>query len=427
MTIREWIPWLFLAASVWGSLWTLAALLRGRRLRALIIPYFFASWLTSELAVHHIVWQGVATVAFIAFGALEHWAGWLGFLITLLSWAGLAEAHRRAHPVGDVLEQALREALGPDYRKVINEPERSPRDEVSWRAILNPFRFRHPDVEVLRNIPYGDAGHRHTLDIYRPRAGGQRLPTLLQIHGGGWVIGRKDQQALPLMYHLASRGWVCVAANYRLSPRATFPDHLIDCKRALAWIRRHGAEYGADPDFVVVTGGSAGGHLSSLVALTANEKDLQPGFEDVDTSVAACVPFYGVYDFLDRYGFRGPDAMTPFLERMVMKCSPEADRERWEKASPISRVHPGAPPFFVIHGAKDTLAYVEEARLFVQRLREVSRNPVAYAELPYTEHAFDIFYSFRCLYAVHAVRRFAEWVRVTRARARSQEETRAAS
>ena len=79
----------------------------------------------------------------------------------------------------------------------------------------------------------------------------------------------KHEQALPLMNHLAARGWVCVAANYRLSPRATFPDHLIDLKRALAWIREHIAEFGGDPGFVAATGGSAGGHLSSLLSLTA--------------------------------------------------------------------------------------------------------------------------------------------------------------
>src|SRR5438093_55527 len=112
-----------------------------------------------------------------------------------------------------------------------------------------------------------------------------------------WILGSKNEQGIPLMRHLASRGWVCVSANYRLSPRATFPDHLIDCKRAVQWIREHGAGYGANPDFLVVTGGSAGGHLAALVALTANDPEYQPGFESADTSVSGCVAFYGVHDF----------------------------------------------------------------------------------------------------------------------------------
>ena len=128
---------------------------------------------------------------------------------------------------------------------------------------------------------------------------------MFQIHGGAWVIGDKSQQALPLMLHLAADGWVCVTTNYRLSPTCHRPDHLVDCKRALAWIREHIAEYGGDPDFVVVTGGSAGGHLAALVALTANDPQFQPGFEAADTSVIGCVPFYGVYDFVDVFAQPG--------------------------------------------------------------------------------------------------------------------------
>lgn len=412
------ISWLFLAVSVWGALWTCAALFRGKGLKHLVVPYFFASWLTSELALHHVAWQAAATLVFVALGALGHWAGLLGLLITLASWAGLWEAHRRSKLIAAVFESALKEGLGADYREKLASYD--PRDEVvTFASVLHPFRFKHPEVECLRNIAYGEAGRRNYLDIYRHRSRPQRCPVLLQIHGGAWILGSKDQQGLPLMTHLASKGWLCVAINYRLSPRATFPEHLIDCKRALAWIREHGVEYGADPDFVVVTGGSAGGHLASLVGLTANDPELQPGFEQVDTSVAAAVPFYGVYDFLDRHGERAGASMAPFLERYVMKCSPDAERERWERASPMARVHAGVPPFFIIHGEKDTLAYVEDARHFVRLLRGVSREPVVYAELPHTEHAFEIFHSLRCRYAVLAVTRFVEWVRATRGRKES--------
>ena len=161
---------------------------------------------------------------------------------------------------------------------------------------------------------------------------------LLQIHGGAWMIGNKDQQGLPLMYHLAARGWVCVSANYRLSPRATFPDHLVDLKRALAWIRENADEYGMDPDFVVVTGGSAGGHLASLVALTPNDPEYQPGFEAADTTVQACVPFYGVYDFTDRRGIWKRSLLRPMLEHRILKKRFRDDPEAFEKASPMSRV-----------------------------------------------------------------------------------------
>ena len=402
-------PGLFLAASAIGLACTASALFRARSLAALQVPYFFTAWMTGELALHHVAWQAVATVAFVACGALGAWQGWLGLGLTIASWAGLVVLHGRSVHSAEVFARALRDGLAhdPDAASHLHE---LPRD-IPFRSIARPFRMRRAGVEVVRDVAYGPAGHRNHLDVYRPRARAGLCPTLLQIHGDGWTIGRKDQQALPLMNRLASEGWVCIAANYRLSPRATFPDHLVDVKRALAWIRTEGARFGADPDFVVVTGGSAGGHLAALLALTANDARFQPGFESVDTSVAACVPFYGVYDFLDRNGTRGSASMVPFLERVVMKCSPQADRARWDDASPIAQVHAGAPPFFVIHGTHDALAYVEEARHFVEALRGVSANPVLYAELPGAQHAFDTFHSRRSAHAVDAVACFLGYLR----------------
>jgi acetyl esterase/lipase len=263
---------------------------------------------------------------------------------------------------------------------------------------------------VHRDIAYGEHGKRNHLDIYQPetpREGG--FPVLLQVHGGGWMVGAKHQQGLPLMYHLAARGWLCVACNYRLSPKASFPDHIIDVKRCLAWVRQHAAEYGGNADFVAITGGSAGGHLSSLAALTPDFRDWQPGFEDVDTSVQAAVPFYGVYDFLDRDRLRGNMSMEEMLARYVMK-SPSADnRESWERASPLSHVRQDAPPMFVVHGTHDSLVWVEEARNFSNRLRGVSDQVVAYAELPAAQHAFEVFHSVRTEFTIDAVAAFLEW------------------
>lgn len=237
---------------------------------------------------------------------------------------------------------------------------------------------------------------------------------LLQIHGGAWMLGNKHEQALPLVYHLAARGWVVVTPNYRLSPRARFPDHLVDCKRALAWVRRNIAAYGGDPNFVAVTGGSAGGHLTALIALTANDAHLQPGFEAVDTTVAAAVPFYGVYDFTDRHGLNGSGAaMVRWLEKSVMPCSPQQDAGLWDLASPIAQVRRDAPPFFILHGTHDSLASVEEARHFAGQLRAISAQPVVYAELRGAQHAWDIFRTVRAMESVRAVARFLEWARAT--------------
>ena len=181
----------------------------------------------------------------------------------------------------------------------------------------------------------------------------------------------------------------------------------MDLKRALAFIREHAAEYGVDPGFVAVSGGSAGGHLAAMLALTA----YQPGFEDADTSVQAAVPFYGVYDFTNRNATMPPQFRDWFLQPLVVKAFYDDEPERFADASPLDRLHPDVCPVFVVHGDNDTLAPVEDARLFVDRLREVSDEPVVYLELRGAQHAFDVFTSIRTRRVVRAVGRFLEAVR----------------
>jgi acetyl esterase/lipase len=216
---------------------------------------------------------------------------------------------------------------------------------------------------------------------------------------------------------------VAVTINYGLSPRATWPDHIVDCKRAVAWVHRHIAEYGGDPSFVAISGGSAGGHLAALLALTSGDPAFQPGFETADASVDACAPFYGVYDMTAGRGTsRYDEGLLMLLERKVFKRRLSDDPAVFEAASPLYRVHPDAPPFFVVHGTNDTLVPVRDARAFVKALRAVSRAPVQYAELPYTQHAFDVLPSVRSAHAVAAVVRFVEGARFRQARGMGTEE-----
>jgi acetyl esterase/lipase len=405
------ISWLFLAVTLWGAWFTWNAYRPIYRPAGLAVLSFFAGWLTSELALHHILWQLAMTVLFVWAGALAAWPGWVGLAITVVSWIGLANAFVHARTVEGVVERSLAAGLGDNYReRVMPGVQERLAPAIDWRQILLPLPMFHPEVERIRNVEYTrEGGWPLRLDVYRRRDRPKGCPTLLQIHGGAWMVGSKNEQGIPLMLELAARGWVCVSADYRLSPRATFPDPLIDLKRAIAWIRAHGAEYGANPDFVCVTGGSAGGHLAALVALTANRPEYQPGFEDVDTSVRACVPFYGVYDFTDRHRHYRNPGLARLLERRVMKARLADAAEAYDRASPMSCVGPAAPPFFVVHGERDTLVPVDEARRFVEALRGAAA-PVAYVEVPGAQHAFEIFPSLRTTFVIHGVERFLAYV-----------------
>jgi len=204
------ISWAFLVVTLIGALFTFNAYVPHKRTGPLIVPSFFAGWLTSELSSHHFAWQVVATMVFVWAGALEAWPGWVGLGITLASWGGLLALVPISRAAEPVVEAALAAGLGADYRDAVL-PEIADRMERPSRTgvHLNPFSFNDPEVSVTRDIPYvPDGGPKHRLDVYRPKEGSERAPVLLQIHGGGWTIGNKREQALPLMNHLASRGWV---------------------------------------------------------------------------------------------------------------------------------------------------------------------------------------------------------------------------
>jgi acetyl esterase/lipase len=332
----------------------------------------------------------------------------IAWLVSGVSALGLLNFSRAGHQADVPLTTALNDGLGTDRRTDSAGLWRRPTGAGTAKTpgALRMLRI-YRDYAHDSNISYGEYGSANHLDIWR-RADLDltgKAPVLFQIPGGAWTTGNKRGQAHPLMSHLAELGWICVAINYRHSPRNTWPDHIVDVKRALAWVKTHISEYGGDPDFIAITGGSAGGHLSSLAALTPNDPEFQPGFEDADTRVQAAVPFYGVYDFT-----RFDDAMHPMmpglLVKSIIKQRPSTNLQTFIAASPINHANADAPPFFVLHGRNDSLVPVEQARAFVAALRQVSKQPVVYAELPFTQHAFDVFGSARAAHTAIAVEQF---------------------
>jgi acetyl esterase/lipase len=377
---------------------------------------FALGWPTSELAPQLLALTAVDTAVHVARGKPGRKHSRLGLLVAAASAAGLTHLVRQSRQVQVLAEQSLVDSLGEEY---VDRPGERPTTvdlETPWRKLLNPFSRHNPRVRVDKDLRYHDAGKRGLLDIYRPvdrEVVG--APVLIQVHGGGWTLGSKDDQGVPLMQRMAERGWVCVAINYRLAPRDPFPAQIVDVKKAIAWVKEHIEDYGGDPSYVVITGGSAGGHLTALAALTPNDPEYQPGFESADTRVQAAVPFYGVYDFAGATGLTNALLMRDrYLAPKIVQRTWDDDPEVFEHASPILRITSDAPDFFVLHGDHDSLVAVEQARLFVAALRETSKHSVAYAEFPGTQHAFDVFPSIRSEHVVRAVERYLEWHRARR-------------
>lgn len=365
----------------------------------LVMPSWILAWVTVELAAHLLALSALAALGLVALGALDHAIGWVGLGFVAAAGAYALPAILRARRTRIDFGDGARE-LDPDV-----EATRYPRSHVA----LPLLALRRRGVRFERAVHYGmrDDVRPLKLDVYLPAEPAQApRPAIVQVHGGGWVFGTRKEQGIPLLTHLAANGWVGFNIDYRLSPWATFPDHVVDVKRAIAWVREHAAEYGVDPSFIALTGGSAGGHLSALAALTPGDPAFQPGFEQADTSVAAAVPFYGVYDFIDEDAIQLPLLSDRVLEPLVFKARRTQARERFEAASPIQRVHADAPPMLVVHGDRDSLVPVEGARRFVERLRDVSRNPVLYAEMQGAQHAFDLVASWRTVPVIEAIERF---------------------
>ena len=217
-----------------------------------------------------------STVLALVDGDLGSSGGAVGAAVTLLALAGLVVVVRRAMGAHAALRNAGR-------------PSRP------WGRILRaPFSPGLPGVVRVRGLAYGD-GPRRTLDVYHRRDRAGDAPVLLHFHGGGFHSGNKVREARPLIRHLTSRrGFVCVSANYRLQPHVTLADQVADVRAAIAWVRAHAAEFGAEPGTLFVTGSSAGANLAIRAVC------------DGETGIAGLICRYGYYGNLAPRGDMPP-------------------------------------------------------------------------------------------------------------------------
>ena len=357
------------------------------------------------------------------------WTG-LILILTFISWcaqlAYIVNSMLSVQPLTQALDQAGIERLAPNTHNA---------DSSSfWSRILKPFSFRLNNVSCQKGIIYETVdGQTLKLDIYQQKEPSKKsntetkpAPVLLYMHGGGLLQygGTRFGQGLPLLNELASLGWVCVSIDYRLSPRNQWPAHLIDCKTALRWIKQNIEAYGGNPDFVVTAGDSAGGQLSALMALTANDPQFQAGpgsqslshtHKDENSQVQAAICFYGVMDFCNLHGASHSSDAGRLWSKAVIKADfhdPEnltlfRSANAIATASEHSEPHT-IPDCLLIHGTKDSLIAIKESQLLSQRLSQVSENKVIFAKIPGAQHAFNMLRSIRSELVLAETVRFAQ-------------------
>lgn len=404
-----------------------------------------ASLLPTELA-HKIAVVHACLTAFLLkkkIPIFSRWSGAFAGLVQFVVAAKLMTWYRQNISSKEVFRGAfLSSDIAPDQLQNIGRMTLK-----RWLSVLLPLpqpmalSLSYPGVRKIRTVTYAHVGKTKTMkllmDVYKHQDTPSNAPIFLYIHGGGWIIGDRRIAPFACVYQVASMGWIVCVIDYRLSPGVAFPKHLIDCKRAVCFLRQNArAEFDANPEFIAVGGESAGGHLASLVGLTANDKSLQPGFEDVDTSVRAVVDNYGVHDFKDRHGIYYSRDKThgfvQYIEFLVMQKKLKDNHEDFDRASPIAYLDDdGAarccdviPPFLITHGTHDNTVPFRDSSVFFDRLLHYRQNlphDVAsyqdkqlggvqdvFVKVPYASHMFNFLVSPRALGHGDAVCAFLE-------------------
>jgi acetyl esterase/lipase len=389
------------------------ALRPGRRGLSAILAYP-VGWAAGELPVQGIITQ-LALLGLLAWWGWPN--AWLALLIDVLATVAVVE-----NLVLVFIAFYSRRIVRRSMARAPVAPLKIPhaRDDVfgSWWRTAMQFPFHPRDMQLVKNVVYGPLA-RQRLDVWRTSTTPLHAPVVLYIHGGSWTMGDKREQGRPMLHEFVRRGWIAVVPNYRLAPRNPWPAQARDVTRALGWVKKNVASYGGDPERVVISGGSAGGQLAALAALSANDPTWRPGdMADVtDWSVRGAMAFYGVLEMIgDESHWRGLGrGLRILLERRIVQVPYDGNEPLYRAMSPYDRIGVDAPPFFVVQGRNDTLVDVQVARDFVAKFRAIASAPMYYVELPFTQHAFDISASPRTSATTRAAVAFAESV-VTRPR-----------
>jgi acetyl esterase/lipase len=237
---------------------------------------------------------------------------------------------------------------------------------------------------VLKGIQFSHPGGASPLllDLYLPAGlpAGSGFPAVLHFHGGGWRTGERsslgptvDGFGLSPIEQLVDAGFVVASADYRLSTAATFPAQLLDAKAAIRWLRVHAAEYSVDPGRIYAWGDSAGGHLASLAGLTGGARNFHESGNNTDDGVAAVAAWYPPTD-LNRMGRQArADAIARAddpgsREALLIGAQPADAPDLAAAASPVTYVHPKAPPFLLVHGTADRYVPAAQSESFAAAL-----------------------------------------------------------
>jgi len=298
-----------------------------------------------------------------------------------------AFAADKVHPndaCAEIMAQKWFEALlkydGIDARRLGRRPgetraryeERVNRQRDERRRALSPVGRLFTGGPTHKDIEYVPNGHeRQKLDIYvTEKQGEEPLPLVIWIHGGAWRAGSKNNcPAKPLV----QKGYAVASINYRLSQHAIFPAQIEDCKAAIRYLRANADKYGFDPNRFGVWGSSAGGHLVALLGTTGDVKEFEKGQNlDVSSRVQAVCDYFGPTDFtlMNSFWSRMDHDAADSPESKLIGGLVQQNREKCQRANPITYVTSDDPPFLIVHGDKDPLVPHNQSEILYKALQK---------------------------------------------------------
>jgi acetyl esterase/lipase len=253
-----------------------------------------------------------------------------------------------------------------------------------------------PDnVEEILDVEYGTGGERKLLlDLYLPKGRSKATPAVIFIHGGAWKGGKRSDMKFYCV-KFAEKGYVTATVTYRLMGEAPFPAAVHDVKCAVRWLRANAAKYQIDPEHIVVSGNSAGGHLSMMIGYS-DDPSLEGvgGNNNVSSRVCAVVNFYGPTDLTTDFVTK-QDIVREFIGGKTFDEAPDA----YKLASPLFHLTPDDPPTLIFHGTIDSIVPIAQADMLAEKLIELKIDYV-YERYDGWPHVMDLAEAVnrRCVY-----------------------------
>ena len=241
------------------------------------------------------------------------------------------------------------------------------------------------NVHIESNVPYLGAGRSETADIYSPleQPKDKRLPVILIMHGGGFNDGDKARpREINFCTNLVSQGYVCMSINYKLRRKqgdVTWPQSVYDAKAAVRWLRKNADSLQIDPDRIGAMGGSAGGNLAAMLALTQPKDgfDLPEPYGEFSSAVSCGVDFYGAVKLMDYHDMK-----------MFNQTRAEAP-ELYIKASPVTYAHKNVAPMLIVHGTADTTVPLSQSEALADALEKTGAE-YELVIIPGAAHTVDL-------------------------------------